>query len=82
MSIKYRGLRLVYSRAGVGSNAAVIHDFRYSKEFDQSYPGLFISRDKADEEFYDMLIYSGMSKIKAKLAYYGVRIFGKKEYRK
>lgn len=61
---------------GLGSVAAVIHDWLYNDEvYKQSY-----TRKEADEIFYWLMRYYGVGKLKASLMYYMVRLFGKRAY--
>lgn len=50
-----------------GDKAATVHDYCYSKK---------MKRSKADAIYYEALISEGISEIKSKACYYGVRAFG------
>ena len=60
--------------SGYGDHAAVIHDYLYSAESKEVYPGL--SRKQADEVFYRALRAEGIARWRASIFYYGVRLFG------
>lgn len=62
--------------SGAEAEAAVLHDWLYSKD---SGPGL--RRKQADDIFYDAMVEDGVPKWKAKLIYAGVRVGGGKSWK-
>ena len=60
---------VLLSRDGVHRAAVLIHDYCYAGH-------VHISRKTADQIFRDMMINYGVPKIRAWIAYCGVRIFG------
>ena len=50
--------------------AAILHDYIY-----RTHPEGW-TRERADDFFYDQLVADGVPKWRAKLAYWGVRLFG------
>lgn len=54
------------------SKASVIHDYLYSTQS--------LSRKSCDDIFLNVMIEVGINPIKAKLAYYAVRVFGGSHY--
>lgn len=62
--------------SGPEAEAAVLHDWLYSKD---SGPGL--RRVQADELFYDAMIAGGVGTLRAKTIYMGVRIGGRSSWK-
>lgn len=65
--------------SGLQAEAALLHDFLYSKDSDVL--GLLINRKIVDKMFLDAMIADGTNKVRAKTIYYGVRIGGSKSYK-
>lgn len=63
-----RVIRSIFAVNSKHRQAAVLHDYLYTKKH--------ISRKMADELFYEAMINSNVTKWKAKLFYYAVRIGG------
>ncbi|MBR4674192.1 MAG: DUF1353 domain-containing protein [Victivallales bacterium] len=51
---------------------SIIHDFLYSEKI--------CTREEADEWYYEALLKNGYQRIKAKLVYAGIRLFGKSHW--
>ena len=62
--------------SGLEAEAAVLHDWLYSKD---SGPGL--CRKQADQLFYDAMRVEGVQKWRAKAIYWGVRFGGQKSWK-
>ena len=63
---------------GAHAEAAVLHDYLYSKDSDDVYE---VDRKMADEIFYDTMIENGTKKFRAKAIYYAVRLGGGGSYK-
>jgi hypothetical protein len=57
--------------------SSVLHDYLYTYGSKHG-----ISRESADKIFYEALLVAGISKAKAKLFYWSVRMFGRNRYKK
>jgi hypothetical protein len=68
--------------ADYGDKSATMHDFLYNRGGFQNVFGEFIpvSRLEADHVFFRALRAEGIARWRAKLFFYGVRVFGKKYY--
>ena len=58
--------------------AYLVHDLNYNKDMDGNHA---MSRKEADNLLYDMLVYAGMGKFKARLVWLSVRLFGGSAYK-
>lgn len=69
--------------SGPQVEAAVLHDFLYSKDSSSLTKGILYSHDRkqADQIFYDTMISNRTSKWKAKLIYRGVRLCGSRSWK-
>jgi len=63
--------------SGLTAEPAVLHDWLYS--LDCTLP---LTRKQADQIFYQAMIEAGVSKLRAKAVYYGVRMGGASSFRK
>ncbi|PKQ78079.1 DUF1353 domain-containing protein [Aeromonas sobria] len=70
-----RALWIALPPFGEYTIAAVVHDRIYRA------PELNITRAEADQLFYDLMVQYGVSTVKAKAMYYGVRSFGAWSYK-
>lgn len=63
--------------SGPEAEAAVLHDWLYSKD-----SGYVYNREQSDQIFYDAMIDGGVNKIRAKAIYWGVRLGGGSAFKK
>ena len=63
--------------SGLTAEPAVLHDWLYSLNCT-----LPLTRKQADQIFYQAMIEAGVSKVRAKAVYYGVRMGGASSFRK
>lgn len=67
-----RALWWFISPAGKHSQACVVHDYMYDNAID--------TKEKADEIFYEALRELGVPMMRAKVMYWGVKLFGRGKY--
>lgn len=65
----------IFPPYGRYTEASVIHDYCYCSKYR-------ITRKEADQLFYDIMVEQGVSKIQARLMYWGVRVVGAGRFRK
>ena len=65
--------------SGPQVEAAILHDFLYSKDSDNL--GLLLNRKTVDKMFLAAMLANGTKKWRAKAIYFGVRMGGKKSYK-
>jgi len=72
-----------FERRGVHDPAGIVHDYLYRNGFLKTMAGseAFFTRKQADLLFKDMLDYLGIKSWLSKLAYVGVRWFGKSSWK-